>query len=848
MQKNEIVQFNELVLNKYHIYNSLFMNLPYEKMSNIAMLIPILNNHSKAGFDLGQNPKEIINSFFERYTSFETEEEQINFLFRIIQYVERQVVLFDSIEDTAFDAITKLGNHQTIEHIQKITKATNKLDALKAKIKDFGVRIVFTAHPTQFYPSSVQRIIHDLSEAISNNDINEINVLLQQLGKTPFINKQKPTPFDEAKSIIYYLRHVYYEAIGELFKKFQSVFEREDLENYNLIQLGFWPGGDRDGNPFVTAETTRNVADELRTTLFKCYYNHLKRLRRRLTFRNIEPILNDLSDKLYQNMFGLKNDISLENILHPLYSVKNILNIEHEGLFVDLIEDLIIRVKIFKTHFATLDIRQDSSVHERAIKTIVEKYNLADKPYEQLTDDERIEILTKKEIIVDEHLFKDALVSDTIKNIKQLKTIQRLNGEQGCNRYIISNSEDIFAVLNVFGLFRFCGWKVDEIKFDIAPLFETIKGLSDAKATMDTLYNLPIYSQHLERRNKKQSIMLGFSDGTKDGGYLKANWAIFNTKEILSQVSDENEIKVVFFDGRGGPPARGGGKTHAFYASQGKNIANNEIQLTIQGQTITSMYGTVEQFQHNCEQLITAGLTNDVFEDEKTKLDEQERSLMSELAEISYEKYQALKQHEQFIPYLEQMSTLKYYGKANIGSRPGKRGNKKELTLQDLRAISFVGSWSQLKQNVPGYFGIGTAIQQLKDEGRLEEVKTLFQNVSFFKSLILNSMMSMTKTNFPLTRYMKENPRFGEFWDVLHSEFELSKAMMLEISDYSELMEEEQISKASINIREEIVMPLLTIQQYGLQKVAEQNEFQSLYEKIVTRSLYGNVNASRNSA
>ena len=132
---------------------------------------------------------------------------------------------------------------------------------------------------------------------------------------------------------------------------------------------------------------------------------------------------------------------------------------------------------------------------------------------------------------------------------------------------------------------------------------------------MDTLYKLPIYAQHLKRRKQKQTIMLGFSDGTKDGGYLKANWEIFNAKERLSQVSAEHGIKVIFFDGRGGPPARGGGKTNRFYAAQGKNIANNEIQLTIQGQTVTSMYGTIEQFMHNCEQLITAGISNDIFDD-----------------------------------------------------------------------------------------------------------------------------------------------------------------------------------------------------------------------------------------
>jgi phosphoenolpyruvate carboxylase len=847
MKNKKESQFNDLVLNKYHIYNSLFMKLPYET-ENVGMLIPILSNSSEEGFKKGQNPKEIIEDFFLRYGDFASEEDQIKLLFRIIQYVERQVVLFDSIEDTAFKDILALGKTQDLEDVRQIAAAQNKATELKEKLSDFGVRIVFTAHPTQFYPPVVQRIIHDLSAAIGNNSINEINVLLQQLGKTSFINKEKPTPYDEAKSIIYYLRYVYYDAIGELYKKFQGLFPNEPIENLNLVRLGFWPGGDRDGNPFVTANITRQVADELRTTLMKCYYNHLKKIRRRLTFRNIEPILTDLSNKLYQNMFGMQSDLSAEDILNPLYSVRNILKLEHDGLFSEVIEDLIARVKLFQTHFATVDIRQDHSVHQKAIQAIIEKYQLSDKAYEDLSNEELIEILTKSKVIADEHLFADPLVSDTIKNIKQLKTIQRLNGEAGCDRYIISNSEDVLSVLNVFGLFRFCGWASDEITFDIIPLFETIKGLSDAESTMNTLYNMPIYAAHLEARRKRQTIMLGFSDGTKDGGYLKANWEIFKTKETLSKVSDKNGIKVVFFDGRGGPPARGGGKTHRFYASQGKNIANNEIQLTIQGQTITSMYGTVEQFKHNCEQLITAGITNDIFDDEKTKLSEAERDLMNMLGEGSYEKYQALKQHEKFIPYLEQMSTLKYYGKANIGSRPGKRGSSKQLTLSDLRAISFVGSWSQLKQNVPGYFGIGTAISQLKEAGRLDEVKALFQNVSFFQSLILNSMMSMTKSNFALTRYMKDNPEFGAFWDILHDEYELSKAMMLEISGFEELMEAEPVSKASINIREKIVLPLLTIQQYALQKVAEQGEKQSAYEKMVMRSLFGNVNASRNSA
>jgi phosphoenolpyruvate carboxylase len=341
--------------------------------------------------------------------------------------------------------------------------------------------------------------------------------------------------------------------------------------------------------------------------------------------------------------------------------------------------------------------------------------------------------------------------------------------------------------------------------------------------------------------------MLGFSDGTKDGGYLKANWSILKTKEELSEVCAKNDIAAIFFDGRGGPPARGGGKTHRFYAAQTNKVANNEIQLTIQGQTITSTYGTKEQFMYNSEQLLTAGLSNTILGKEIT-ISEEARTLIEELSELSFAKYDALKHHDKFMSYLENMSTLKYYTKANIGSRPGKRGNKAKLELSDLRAISFVGSWSQLKQNVPGYFGIGSALQAIANEGRFEEAKKVYDEVPFFQALMLNSMMSLSKCYFELTSYMKENKEYGAFWEILHEEYQLSKKMLLELSGMEILMEKEAISRESIKIRENIVLPLLVIQQYALQKIGEGNAHKDLYEKIVTRSLYGNINASRNSA
>jgi phosphoenolpyruvate carboxylase len=443
--------------------------------------------------------------------------------------------------------------------------------------------------------------------------------------------------------------------------------------------------------------------------------------------------------------------------------------------------------------------------------------------------------------------FSEDIVKDTIKNVSQLKTIQEKNGEEGCNRYIISNSEDIFSILFVYALFRWCGWNGKEITFDIVPLFETMNGMDNSEATMKQLFALPEYQAHLENRKKKQTIMLGFSDGTKDGGYLKANWSILKTKETLSEVCDDNGIAAIFFDGRGGPPARGGGKTHRFYAAQTNKVANNEIQLTIQGQTITSTYGTKEQFIYNSEQLLTAGLSNVILDKEIT-ISEADRELIEELSEMSFKKYDDLKHHDKFMPYLENMSTLKYYTKANIGSRPGKRGNKAKLELSDLRAISFVGSWSQLKQNVPGYYGIGTALKTLEDDGRFEEAKRLYEEVPFFQALMMNSMMSLSKCYFELTSYMKENKEYGAFWEILHAEYELSKSMLLKMSGMKILMEKEAISRESIKIRENIVLPLLVIQQYALQKIGAGTEFKEEYEKIVTRSLYGNINASRNSA
>ena len=840
-------KFRQVVENKFQIYNSLFMSLPYDKMTNIGMLLPFLYEESRDGYEEGKSPEEIVEEFFKKHTEVTTEEQKQELLFKIIQYIERQVVLFDSIEDAAFQQLHSESDAGTVMQLHERALQEHKLGKVREKLEDFAVKVVFTAHPTQFYPNAVQRILHDLRSAILKDDITEIDLLLQQLGKTPFVNKERPTPLDEALSIIFYLRYVYYDTIGELYKKLKQSFGSEDFEiHQDVFQLGFWPGGDRDGNPFVTADVTLKVANELRNSILKNYYNHLKDLRRRLSFRGVSEVLEKLSNELYNNIFKNENSISSETILKYLSEVEDILKTQHNGLFTNILVDYRDRVKIFGTHFATLDIRQDSRIHQKVIDELVTKYS--NQNVAELTNSEKVNILISEHILAHPDDFEDEIIRETLKSVINVKEIQAKNGERGMHRYIISNSDTVEDVMNVFALFKVCGYQDEDINIDIVPLFETMEGLANAEKVMKDLYNDEVYQKHLAKRKREQTIMLGFSDGTKDGGYLKANWEIYATKERLSKVSEENDVKVIFFDGRGGPPARGGGKTHQFYASQGKTIANNKIELTIQGQTITSVFGNKDQAKYNFEQLLTAGIENEVFKNHKKDLTEKERTLIEELAELSYVKYVDLKENPLFIPYLQEISTLQYYGKTNIGSRPSKRGAGNELKFEDLRAIPFVGSWSQLKQNVPGFFGFGTAIKKLKDEGRIEEVKDLFRNSDFFKTLVLNSMMAMNKSYFPLTYYMKNHPKFGAFWQILFNEYNLSKEMMFEITGFKTLMEEEPVGRKSVKIREKIVLPLLSIQQYALMKLQKNEGDRDVLEKLVTRSLFGNINASRNSA
>jgi phosphoenolpyruvate carboxylase len=702
-------------------------------------------------------------------------------------------------------------------------------------------------------------IINDLENAIRINDLGEIRLLLMQLGKTAFVNRAKPTPYDEAISLGWYLENVLYHTLPDiLFRLLKNTGQEVvDFENPQLLALGFWPGGDRDGNPFVTADTTLLVAQRLREGTLRGYYRDIRMLKRRLTFRGTEDSILAIERKIYNTLYPSADTNqyhSCRELLADLAETRAILVSEHERLFLDDLDRFILKIKVFGFYFASLDIRQDSRKHGEVWRAIFQNARAKSQwaTYEEFMNEEesiRINHLLHTDFYLDENDYADLFVKETIRSFRVTADIQRTNGVLGCHRYIISNCQSAYNVAEVLALSKLVSPN-NECQLDIVPLFETVDDLEAAEEVMQLLYTNPQYAGHLASRGNVQHIMLGFSDGTKDGGYLRANWSIYRAKEALSRVSRAHDVKVIFFDGRGGPPGRGGGNNASYYAAHGQDIENQAIHVTIQGQTVSSTYGTRESATFNIERLLTAGLENHLFPDHAREMSAVDRKRLDDLAEVSYHAYLDLKNDPDFVPYLEKMTPLKWYGDSNIASRPTKRSGDDGLKFEDLRAIPFVGAWAQMKQNIPGYYGVGAAITALKKQEK-EEVHRLYHRSLFFRTLMENSMQSLSKSNFQVTHYLADHPQFGPFWAKLRSEYDRSTQVLQDLSNSQDLLSTNPISRDSIALRERIVLPLIAIQQYALQKLQSEHlstEEAEIYRKLVLRSMFGIINAARNAA
>ena len=844
-------EYSSVVSHPFHVFNGIFLTLPLDGIRQTGLRVPLLQEACDEGLNASHTPQEIIERFLDQQ-GLDSMEKKTDLLFRIIQYVERQVVLVDALEDARYAQLNDLGGVESLSSLMQRVRRHGKEADLKALLGDYAVRVVLTAHPTQFYPGSALAIITDLATAMEENDLVSIRKLLHQLGLTPFFQSEPPTPYDEAVRQTWYLENVFYHAVPDLYARVAQAMDDAAAEHIcsSLISIGFWPGGDRDGNPFVDAQTTWHVSERLRGTLLRCYRREIRDLRRRITFKHVAATLDQLQDQIEFAMLHPEDGrLSVVDLEAKLEEVAELVLEHSNGLYIDRVRAFLFKLRLFGLHFASMDVRQDSRVIQSAMDSVLAASGEDVSSFRALSRDEQVNRLFAWPVGMDVGKLELERHQDVLDSLRVMRKIQKQNGERACHRFIISNCSGVLDVAAIFALSRASGAET-EAALDIVPLFETIADLENASNEMEAMYAHPIYRSHLLQRNERQTVMLGFSDGTKDGGYLRANWAIYQSKQALTAVSKANKITVVFFDGRGGPPARGGGNTHRFYASLGTDIQNDEIQTTIQGQTISSNFGIPKSAGFNLELLLTAGLQNRLFEDQSSEMSADQAALLSELGTLSYEHYAQLKAHDQFMNYLQTWGTLKYYGQTNIGSRPTSRKGSGPMSFADLRAIPFVGSWTQLKQNVPGFYGVGAALEAMESAGRLDEVSRLYEQNLFFRSLIENSMQSMVKSDFRLTAHLANDPTFGHIWNQIQKEYERTERLVLVISGQNTLMQRNPHIKESIALRDGIIRPLLVIQHFALHHLSQEPLSQDwdpeVLRRLVVRSMFGIINASRN--
>lgn len=887
--------FSDNVKLKFRLYSGLLNELPFDYTEAAATVFPLFARECRERLAAGDSPRTIVDSFFHGRMEITCDDVIRNRLFDFVHFIERQMVLFDAVEDAAFTRVRDMADVGTLHEAAGRISAQNLADKARTLFEDFSVRIVLTAHPTQFYTEPVLRILSELQGALESDHVQEVRNLLLQLGHTRFSKKDKPKPFDEARGVLWYMEHILYSVVPSVHADMLSLggfhFDGDKnlalaetaLTHRSLIEIGFWPGGDRDGNPFVDAATTIQVGELLRRSILGLYLTDLRGLARRLTFDGVMDALDEIIRRMERTLVLCTDSlcasaevsrIQVSSVQSPdqiepyqgaagfradLLALRSVLVSSHNSLFLEILDNLIVKVTVFGFHFAGIDVRQDSRVLARAADSVLSILYPGAPPFSSLSQEQRIALLGS----VDEEsvnglssrvleTLEDPVLRDCFEVFSAIRLVQERNGGEGLNRFIISNTRGPADPMTVRFLALCTGCSPQNLPLDIVPLFETVEDLEASRPVMARLWSEKSYARHLEARGRVQHIMLGFSDGTKDGGYLSANWQIYRAKQGLTALARETGFRLVFFDGRGGPPARGGGNTHKFYRSLGRDIEGRAIHLTIQGQTISSTYGTVSSARYNLEQLATAALDNSLYpQNEDWHLDCESAKLLDELSAISFQAYRELRDDPDFLPYLQHLSPLLYYGKANNSSRPAKRPGKGPLTLGDLRAIPFVGAWSQIKLNIPAYYGLGTALHALETNGRLDELRDLYCNSLYFRTLVENSMQSLSKVHLPLTDWVLANGRFGSFHRRIVDEAVRTRNLLLRISGQTELLETDPVNRASIALREELILPMAVIQQYALECLrsspAPEGKEDEVLEKLVLKTMAVSINASRNS-
>ena len=668
------------------------------------------------------------------------------------------------------DIIKNLFKNKNISN-NKIYEQATKLD----------IGIVLTAHPTEVKRRTLIQKYANLIELMEQRHLykkypskileidRKIYTEITVIWKTDELKRSKPSPLDEAKWGLAVIEDSLWDTIPKVYKRLNDIFRKnlgKDLpRGYNPIQFGSWMGGDRDGNPNVTAEVTKKVILFSRWQAAKLYEKELTKLIQDLSMKECSPkikkitgnsfepyrvYLRPIRDKIrltYQLIEKhLNNNKSLNEkkllkdkneILKPLREVRESLNL-NRGQHIanaDLL-DLIRRVRCFGINLARLDIRQESSRHQKLIADVLnKKYKIN---FSSLSESKKINLLNL--LIKQKKYFINNLKIKHKDNKEVWNTFKQISKEpeQCMGAYVISMTSKASDILSVYFL-----QKQAETKnlLRVVPLFETLDDLKNAKSVMENIFKLSWYRRLI---NHKQEVMIGYSDSSKDAGKLSASWHQYKLQEELRNLAKKYKIDLVFFHGRGGSAGRGGGPIQATLKSQPANTVNGKIRITDQGEVIQQKYGYKPLAEYNLCSYIGAVMDASLNPPPKSKKNWRELiEKMSEIATSAYRKN--LNQSEDFIRYFKTVTPHKSLGKLAIGSRPTKRKNVDNI--QSLRAIPWVFAWTQIRLMLPAWLGTTEALRYGSIKKFSKTLTDMEKNWPYFVSTMDILDMVITKVD-----------------------------------------------------------------------------------------------------
>ena len=795
--------------------------------------------------------------------------EKLNLIIKDLTQEEMEIVanffsilplLINIAEDVDLAYEVNYKNNIGESYVGKLSESIKNIKD-KNILENINVVPVLTAHPTQVQRKTVLDLtekLHSLLRKhrdVKNGLINErkwknaIQKHIEILTQSDIIREKKLKVANEITNVLEYYNLSFIKAIAKIMTEYKLLLEENNIElkNETPITMGMWIGGDRDGNPFVTAETL-NLSAMKQCELITTYYiEKLNSLYRTFSMsshvtkgsKELEELANRSSDtseyrekELYRKAISyikeklentreyLLQDKELEDkyftadeFIDDLTIIeKSLLENKGEILVTGEFEELLNVVKIFGFYLASIDMRQDSSVYEASVAELLSSANI-EKDYSSLSEEEKCELLLKqlKEdprplSINDENKQSEELR----KELAIFRTARKLKDKLGDNvikQNIISHTTSVSDLLELAIMLKEVGLVgSDFARLQLVPLFETIEDLENSYEVMDKYLSLDIVKKWVRDNRSYQEIMLGYSDSNKDGGYLSSGWSLYKAQQELSSLGEKHNIKVTFFHGRGGTVGRGGGPSYDAIISQPLGSVQDRIRLTEQGEIIAAKYGNSDAAYYNLEALFSAVIQR--MNTDKINTDIRDipeiQIIMDEIVEDSYNKYRELVfKNPNFYNYFFEATPIKEISSLNIGSRPASR--KKITDIGGLRAIPWVFSWSQSRIMLPGWYGVGTAFSNFinKDKGNIEKLRKMYKEWPFFTSLLSNVDMVMSKSDMDIAKeyanLCKEETK--KVYEEILREWNLTKQVVLEISEHKEFLEDNTYLTRSLENR-----------------------------------------------